>query len=54
MDGHYRTNVISQCEPLEVRLSCAANVTYGMLCNGWGIGIVLQVPQNSVNPAENG
>jgi hypothetical protein len=39
--GHYRMNVISWCGPLEVGLDRATNVTYGMLCNGWGTGIVL-------------
>ena len=39
--GHYRTDVISRCGSLEVRLDLVANVTYGMLCNGWGTGIVL-------------
>jgi hypothetical protein len=32
--GHYRTDVISWCGPLEVKLDCATNVTYDMLCNG--------------------
>jgi hypothetical protein len=27
--------------PLKVRLDCTTNVTYGMLCNVWGTGIVL-------------
>jgi hypothetical protein len=39
--GHYRTDVISRCGPPEVGLDRATNVTYGMLCNGWGTGIVL-------------
>ena len=48
-------NVISRCGPLGVEPNRAANVTYSMfLCNGWGIGIVLQVPWDSINPAEKG
>jgi hypothetical protein len=39
--NHYRTNVISWCGPLEVELDHATNVTYNMLCNSWGTGIVL-------------
>ena len=48
-DGHHQ-----QCGPPEVGLSSAASAMYGMLCNGWGTGIVLQVPQDSVNLAEKG
>jgi hypothetical protein len=32
----------------------ATNVTYGMLYNGWGIDIILQVSRDNVNPAEKG
>jgi hypothetical protein len=39
--GHYRMNIISWCGPLEVRFDCTTNITYGMLCNGWGTDIVL-------------
>ena len=39
--GHYRTDIISYCGSLEVGLDRAINVTYGMLCNDWGTGIVL-------------
>jgi hypothetical protein len=39
--GHYKTDVISWCGLFEVELACATNVTYGMLCNGWGTDIVL-------------
>jgi hypothetical protein len=35
------TDVISWCGPLEVGLNHTTNVTYGMLCNSWGTGIVL-------------
>jgi hypothetical protein len=34
-------DVISWCEPLGIRPDRATNVTYGMLCNGWGTDIVL-------------
>jgi hypothetical protein len=39
--SHYRMYVISWCGLLEVRLDRTTNVTYDMLYNGWGIGIVL-------------
>ena len=29
-------------------------VLYTVACNGWGIDIVLQVPQDSTNPAKKG
>ena len=55
MVGHYRTDVISLCGSLRIGPDCAANVTYDMFsCNGWGTGIVLQVPRDSINPAEKG
>ena len=42
-----------RCEPLEVGLDCVASVTYGIFSyNGWGTGIVLQVPRDSVNPTK--
>jgi hypothetical protein len=34
-----RTSLVGR--PLEVGLNRATNVMYGMLCNDWGIGIVL-------------
>ena len=38
-----------------ILLDRAANVMYGMFsCNGWGIGIVLQVSRDSINPIEKG
>ena len=41
--------------PLGVGPNCAANVMYGMFsCNGWGTGIVLQIPRDSINPAKKG
>ena len=46
-------DVISQCGPLGVGPDRAVNVTYGMFY-GWGTGIVLQVPWDSINPAEKG
>jgi hypothetical protein len=52
--GHYRTNVTSWCGPLGVGPDRATSVTYGMLCNGWGTGIILYVHWDSINPAEKG
>ena len=30
------------------------HVMYGMLCNGWGTGIVAQVLRDSINPTKKG
>jgi hypothetical protein len=46
--------VISWCGPLDDGFDRATNVTYDMLYNGWGTGIVLQVPRDSTNPTEEG
>jgi hypothetical protein len=59
MDGHYRTDVISgvghpglnSVVSLVLRTVCFVRyVSY----NCWGTDIVLQVPRDSVNPAEKG
>jgi hypothetical protein len=42
------------CGPLRVGLDRATNATHGMLCNGWGTGIVLEVLWDGINPAEKG
>jgi hypothetical protein len=52
--GHYRMEVINWCGPLEVGLDRAINVTYCMLCNGWGIDIILYVPRDNANSTKKG
>jgi hypothetical protein len=47
-------NVVSRCRLHEVGFSCIINVTYGILCNGWGTSIILYVPRDNVNPVEMG
>jgi hypothetical protein len=47
-------DIISWCGPLEVGLDRSTNVMYGMLYNGWGIGIVLLVPRDNANTANKG
>jgi hypothetical protein len=53
MDGHYMTYIIS-----DVGHPKSDSVVPLMLCtvacNGWGTGIVLQVPWDSTNPAKKG
>jgi hypothetical protein len=49
--GHYRTNIISGVGHLRLDLIVPL-VLCMVVCNGWGIGIVLQVPQDNANPAE--
>ena len=53
INGHYKTNIINgvghprsdSVMPLEL---CT------VVCNSWSTGIILQVPRDSTNPAENG
>ena len=53
MDGHYRTDIISGVGHLWSDLVVLL-VLCMLACNGWGIGIVLQVPRDNANPAEKG
>jgi hypothetical protein len=53
MGGHYRTDIISivghpRSDSIIPLLLCM------VACNGWGTGIVLQVPWDNTNPAEKG
>ena len=50
---HYRTDIISGVGNPRSDLVMPL-VLCMVACNGWGTGIVLQVPQDSVNSAENG
>jgi hypothetical protein len=52
IDGHYRTNIIS-CVGYPRLDSVMPLVLYTVVCNDWGTDIVLQVPRDSTNPAEN-
>jgi hypothetical protein len=50
--GHYRTEIISGMGHL--RLDSVMSLVLCIIAyNGWGTGIVLQVPWDSTNPAEN-
>jgi hypothetical protein len=52
MGGHYRMDIISNVghpRSNSVVLLALCMVTY----NGWGIGIVLQIPRDNANPTEN-
>jgi hypothetical protein len=53
MDDHYRTDIISSVGHLRSDLVVPL-VLYMVGCNGWSTDIVLQVPQDSTNPSENG
>jgi hypothetical protein len=53
MGGHYRTNIISGVGHPRYD-SVVPLVLCMVVCNGWGIGIVLQVPRDSANPAKMG
>jgi hypothetical protein len=51
--SHYRTDIIngvghSRSDSVVSLVSCM------VVCNGWGISIVLQAPRDSVNPVEKG
>ena len=49
--GHYRTDIISGVDHLRLD-SVVLLVLCMVACNSWGTYIVLQVPQDNVNPAE--
>jgi hypothetical protein len=51
MVDHYRTDIISGVGHLRLD-SVVPLVLCMVVCNRWGIGIVLQIPQDSVNLAE--
>ena len=51
MGDHYRTDIISGVCHLRSN-SVMSLVLCMVVCNGWGTGIVLQVPRNSANPVE--
>ena len=51
--SHYRTNIISGVGYLSSDLVVLL-VLCMVACNGWGTGIVVQVPQDSVNSANKG
>jgi hypothetical protein len=53
MYGHYRTDIISCVGHLRSELVVPL-VLCTVVCNGWGIGIVLQVPWDNTNPAKKG
>jgi hypothetical protein len=51
--SHYRMDIISNVG--HRRLDSVGPLVLCMLmCNGWGIGIILQVPQDSTSPIEKG
>jgi hypothetical protein len=51
--SHYRTDIISCVSHLRSN-SVVLLILCIIACNGWGTGIVLQVPRDNVNPTENG
>ena len=51
--SHYRTNIISGVVHPRLDLVMPL-VLYTVAYNGWGTGIVLQVPRDSANPAKKG
>ena len=53
MGGHYKIDINSGVGHLRLD-SIVPLVLSTVACNGWGIDIVLQVPRDNVNPAENG
>ena len=53
MDGHYRMDIISSVGHPRSN-SIVPLVLCTVACNGWGTGIVLEVPQDNTNSAENG
>ena len=53
MDDHYKMDIISGVGHPRSN-SIMPLVLCTVACNGWGIGIVLQVACDSTKPAENG
>ena len=53
MNGHYKTNIISGVSHSKSD-SVIPLVLCTVVCNDWGIGIVLQVSRDNTNPVENG
>ena len=53
MGDHYRMDIIS-CVRHPRLDSVVLLVLCTVACNGWGTGIVLQVPWDSANPAKKG
>jgi hypothetical protein len=53
MGGHYRTNIINRVGHLRLDLVVLL-VLYIVAYNIWGTGVVLQVPRDNTNLAENG
>ena len=51
MDDHYEMDIISGVGHLRSELVMPLMLCM-VACNGWGTGIVLQVPQDSTNPVE--
>jgi hypothetical protein len=53
MSSHYRTDIISNVG--HPRSNVVMSLVLCMVaCNGWGTGIILQVPRDNANPAEKG
>jgi hypothetical protein len=53
MDGHYRTDIISGVGHPRSD-SVVPLMLFVVACNGWGTGIVLQVPRDSTNLDKRG
>jgi hypothetical protein len=53
MGSHYRMDIISSMGHPRSQ-SIVSLVICTVVCNGWGIGIVLQVPRDSVNLTKKG
>jgi hypothetical protein len=53
MDGHYRTNIISGVGHPRSD-SVVPLMLFVVACNGWGTGIVLQIPRDSTNRDKRG
>jgi hypothetical protein len=51
--SHYKTDIISGVGHPRSN-SVVLLVLYTVACNGWGIGIVLQVLRDNTNPAKKG
>jgi hypothetical protein len=54
MDSHYRTDIISGVGHLRSDSFVLLMLYMVAMYNGWGTGIVLQVPLDSVNSTNNG
>ena len=50
--GHYRTNIISSVGNPNSNFVVSL-VLCTVACNDWGTGIVLHIPRDNANPAEN-